>query len=348
MEPQSGFKYRSLFWPMLLIGVGVVWLLGNLEVIPRENFAILFNLWPLILIVIGLDILFGRRSPLIGAAIGVGAIVLVIGLLILGPSLGMQVGGKFTTDTISEPISGAERAEYFLNLSAQPVEITALRTGNLFEGVIEHYGNLRYRVNGTSTRTITLDVDNQSWFFSTGLEPAKWQIGISPAVPASLKVDGGSGQADLILDGLKLTDLTVDVGSGPVTVSLPGSDNPLRAVIEGGSGPLTLKMTEGLPLKMDLDVASGPVDVRLVGGASIELRVEGGSGSLQVRLPAGAAVRVEVNDSGSGPVSLSSSLRVVTRGNGDEGVWETENYATAAVRILIILDDVGSGPISIQ
>lgn len=348
MEPKPAFKYRSLFWPMLLIGVGVVWLLGNLEVIPRENFAILFNLWPLILIVIGLDILFGRRSPFIGAAIGIAAIVLVIGLLILGPSLGMQVGGKFTTDSVTEPINGAERAEYFLNLSAQPVEIVALRTNNLFEGVIEHYGTLRFRVNGTSTRTITLDVINSSWPFATGLDYAKWQIGISPAVPASLKVDGGSGPADLVLDGLKLTDLSVDIGSGPLTLSLPGSENPLRAVIEGGSGPLTLKMTESLPLKMNLDVASGPVDVHLVGGASIELRVEGGSGPFQIRLPAGAAVRVEVNDSGSGPISLASSLQVVTRGSGDEGVWETEDYATAAARILIIVDDVGSGPISIQ
>ena len=56
-------RYRSLFWPMVLIGVGVVWLLGNIGVIRPASLGVLVSFWPLILIFIGLDILFGRRSP---------------------------------------------------------------------------------------------------------------------------------------------------------------------------------------------------------------------------------------------------------------------------------------------
>ena len=52
MEEKGSFQYRSLFWPILLIGVGVVWLLGNLGYIPMPSLRMLIRLWPLILIVI--------------------------------------------------------------------------------------------------------------------------------------------------------------------------------------------------------------------------------------------------------------------------------------------------------
>ena len=45
------FRYRSMFWPVILIGVGVIWLLSNLGLLPAASIAWLLNLWPLILIV---------------------------------------------------------------------------------------------------------------------------------------------------------------------------------------------------------------------------------------------------------------------------------------------------------
>ena len=66
-------RYRSFFWPMILIGVGLVWFLANINVIPNFNPLALFNLWPLLLIAIGLDLLFGRKSALVGLLIGLGA-----------------------------------------------------------------------------------------------------------------------------------------------------------------------------------------------------------------------------------------------------------------------------------
>ena len=56
--------YRSFLWPILLIGVGVIWLLSSLGIIPSANLAALVSLWPLILIVIGLDLLF---APFVGS-----------------------------------------------------------------------------------------------------------------------------------------------------------------------------------------------------------------------------------------------------------------------------------------
>ncbi len=48
------------------IGVGVVWLLGNLGVLTTSSLVVLVRLWPLLLILIGLDLLFGRWSSAVG------------------------------------------------------------------------------------------------------------------------------------------------------------------------------------------------------------------------------------------------------------------------------------------
>jgi len=42
MSTEHPRGYRSIFWPILLVGVGVIWLLANLEIIPGWNW---WNLW---------------------------------------------------------------------------------------------------------------------------------------------------------------------------------------------------------------------------------------------------------------------------------------------------------------
>jgi hypothetical protein len=88
-DEKRNFQYRSLFWPILLIGVGAFWLLANLDILPDVNFGFLLRLWPIALIAIGLDILFARRSPLLGALIGLAAVAAVIALVFFAPDLGI-------------------------------------------------------------------------------------------------------------------------------------------------------------------------------------------------------------------------------------------------------------------
>src|SRR6266436_2628082 len=56
-------RYRSFFWPAILILVGVFALLVNSGLVPAERLDRLVDLWPLILIVIGLELL-----AIVGAA----------------------------------------------------------------------------------------------------------------------------------------------------------------------------------------------------------------------------------------------------------------------------------------
>jgi hypothetical protein len=331
METKPSFTYRSLFWPVLLIGAGVVWLLSNLGVIPQQNLCILFNLWPLILIIVGLDLLFGRRSPVIGGLIGLAAIGLVVFLLISGPSLGLAAtGGQLVTDRFTVPLAGVENAKLYLNLSSEPAYVKSAAGNNLVDATLQHYGTNRSEVVGSGKNVVvTIDVQKQwggCWFFGSGGN-ARWDIGIAPSVPLDVTLDAGSGMAEIDLSELQVTYLETNMGSGSTTIELPESVAKLTSTVDGGSGSLVITMGKVIDAEVTLD---------------------GGSGSIVLRLPADAAVRIEVLDSGSGSVAIPGRLTHVSGGEGDEGVWESAGYAGAAHKILIIVDGVGSGSIAIQ
>ena len=169
--------YRSLFWPIVLIGVGVVWLLGNLGVLTTSSLVVLARLWPLLLILIGLDLLFGRRSPLAGALIGVGAVVLIVLLMLIGPSLGLA-GPQYEvrTSTLSEPRGDAAEASIYLSPSVGSVSVTPLADStNLIEADIRHLGDLDFNVTGETNKTVHLRENNvqQTSFFTPDLVQAQ-------------------------------------------------------------------------------------------------------------------------------------------------------------------------------
>jgi hypothetical protein len=147
-------------------------------------------------------------------------------------------------------------------------------------------------------------------------------------VPLDLEFDGGSGSARLELGGLRLRSLRLECGSGSCRVDLPVSSTAYTVEYDGGSGSLELALATN---------------------TDATLRLSGGSGSLNLRLPAGSAARLEVEDNGSGSVNVPSSLvRLSGRSNEDSGVWETSNYGSAAHKVLIILEDLGSGSFNIN
>lgn len=320
--------YRSLFWPVILIGVGIIWLLGNFNIIPAANISMLLNLWPVILIVIGLDILFARRSPLAGAVIAALAIILVIAVLAAGPALGLPAGPTLQSRTINEPIGGAQSAEISLDLSSIPTRVGSSQDrANLFEGQIDYYGALDYNSTGNPNRRISLSHHYSGNVLTWDMfANAQWKIGLSPDVPINLIVDGGSGSSQFDLSGLNLTAFELDQGSGSFTLSLPASAQSYTARIKGGSGSLRLD---------------------LPGSGNLTVRLNGASGSLNLNVPSGTAVRLEVVNDGSGSVNVPSWLNRVS-GSGKQGTWESSNYNQAANKLVILCDDLGSGSFNLR
>jgi len=306
----------SLFWPLVLVGAGVILLLSNLGYLPWQSWDVLWRLWPLLLVALGIDLLIGRRS-MVGAIVSGLLILLLIGSVVAIvffaqniPALVEMTGPvEWRTEHIEHPLEDVERASVIIDWTSAPGYLSALRDSpNLIEGDVAYRGQLIFDVD---VRDDQADVELDShfsgpWFgpFDFGdREKQRWDVRLSPRVPLDLTLDAGSGPCDFDLTDLQVSDLFLDSGSGPIDLTLP-SGNTFDTRIDGGSGPIT------------------------------------------IILPGSVGARV-VLDSGSGPFRPDERFRLVKGERGDDGVWETDNFHTAEHTILMDIDQ-GSGPLSIR
>jgi hypothetical protein len=326
-------RRHSLFWPIILVGVGITWLLVNLGYIPGFTLGQLLKLWPILLIVMGIDIIFGRRYPWAGTVIGLLAVAGIVAILVMSPNLGIQAAPQVKTETFTEPVGTATSVKYSIEGSSAPVSVDALKSGDeLVHALITHRSIFNFDVSGSTQKNVRLSetTDSSSWLnwdFTT--VPTKWDISLAPNIPTEIVLNGGSGSLDFNLKDITLTSFRADMGSG-------SSDFVLPALKEA--------------YDVEIDSGSGSVHVVIPDGASLAFSLSSGSGSVNVALPANAALQVEVFDEGSGSLNLPSGLvRVSSAGSGNSlGVWQTENFDTAKAKIYIKVLDQGSGSINIH
>jgi hypothetical protein len=325
-------RYHSLFWPFILVGVGIVWLLSNLQIIPTVNLGMVFRFWPLLLVFLGLDILFGRRYPWAEALVGVLAIGGVVALLVASPALGIDTGPQTKTETFSAPLGQTTMASYTFETSSAPVEInTSTGSADLISAEITHRGTMKFDVTGTTTKSVKLsEISNPDNWFSWDLSPNKfkWDIQLAPHMATDLVLDGGSGSINMDLTDIMLKSLRAHLGSGSARITMPITVTPYTAEVESGSGSVNLEIP-------------ATTDVKLV--------IDSGSGSINVSVPSDSALRVEIMDTGSGSVNLRSGLEKISTGL-ELGVsaWRSPGYDKATHKVLIQIQNQGSGSITID
>jgi hypothetical protein len=304
----------SLFWPAVLIGVGIALLLTNLGYLSWSSWNVLWRLWPVGLVSLGVEILIGRRST-IGAIISSVLILALVGgaiaLAVYAPSIpafdSLTQPGEWRTEHIEHPLSETKSASVDIDLGSVPYSVGALNdSDNLIEGDITHRGRLIFDVTERgSAAEVKLDsIYNGPWDWPYGFSQPEggWDVQLSPDVLLKLRIDSGSGRGDLDLSQLQIDDLYIDSGSGDIDLSLP-SDSSFTGTIDAGSGRLA------------------------------------------INLPTGVGMRVRL-DSGSGAFRPNEDFELVS-GDRDDGVWETEGFDSAEVAIELKIDQ-GSGSITID
>jgi hypothetical protein len=356
----SGYRYRSLFWPVVLVGVGVVWLLVNLGVMGGVSAAVVVRMWPLLLVGIGLDLLFGHRSPLLGGVVGVVTVGIGVALLLVAPTLAWTKSAELRTDTFAEPVGVAVSADVRLDLTSAESRVFVLATdaSELVRADVRHYGEIELRsqesknASGGSLKTVTLRQTSSggSWFgfLWRRVDKESWNVGLTPRIRMDLAVNVGSGPARLELQQLDLNTLSLRGGSGSLEAELPAGLLRLPVSLHSGSGSARLATGGSGAVVLTADTGSGSVVVTQGKGSNLEVELSAGSGGVRFEMPSGQGLRVEVRDSGSGSVRLPSGLTEVERGEGDRGVWESPGYASASNHLLLAVEGVGSGSIEVR
>lgn len=322
----------SIFFPILLITVGLIWLLVNAGMIPVENVQAILPYWPVLLVLAGISLLLSQVSWLFSAVIWLALAAFLIWLLMTPNNLIASLPRpELKRETVSETIGETERAVITLDTGRFPTQISSLQgSDNLIEADISFSGDLNFRVSGTTEKEISLSETFSGVFLGNeflGGDSRTWRIGLTPEIPLSILLDSGSGSIGLNLDGLQVESLSIDSGSGSVEVGLPVGNTVMA---------------------FDLEMGSGSVEITIPSGSSTNLTIDGGSGSVVIDVPDDAGIQVTMEDDGSGSFRLPDGYSLVREGGDQgEGTWENEAFATDENPTRISIDQ-GSGNIEIR
>lgn len=345
-------RFPNLFWPIIFIGVGALYLMANLDLIEAVDFRQIWRLWPVFLVIAGINMLFGRNTRWLASLLSGLLALLVVAFLFFAPTImDTYRSGDLTTDTFSEPMDGAESANVSLDFDYGTIYVNALEDSPLlFVAEVTHEQDVSFHSSGADRRNIRLDLNQLGLpAFGSFLDQAKTeaQVGLASGVPIELVVDIGGGSAEMDLSDLELDRLDAGSGSGNLEAALPSGDYPVK--LSSGSGSVTVQTGAGSELDLKVDVGSGRILLELGDGSSGEVELDSGSGSITVILPEGTAVRIS-GDTGSGSVTVPSDFIRLSGGDdlvGAGGTWQTEGFEDASDQLTIEFD-VGSGSIRVK
>ncbi|HKW08640.1 MAG TPA: DUF5668 domain-containing protein [Candidatus Dormibacteraeota bacterium] len=254
-------RYRSFFWPAVLILAGLIALLVNTGVISTDRLYLLFDLWPVILVVIGLEIIVrrtwqGAQADLAGALIVILAIAGSVAYVALAPS-----GGEHTVDLSVSSFSGIDKGSMSIDAGVANIDISGGDLGDeLFTAHVTYTGPQPTMVSSNGDVTISQGPRNSPALQSQRLtmtvrlnEILDWRVTINSAATTD--------HLDFSAIKLSAVDLNTAAGHDDLTLGSPT-----------GIVPVTFN---GAAMTVNVHRASGiPVSIA-VNGAGITLNADG-------------------------------------------------------------------------
>jgi hypothetical protein len=258
------YRYRSFFWPALLILVGVFALLVNSGLVPAERLDRLFDLWPLILIVIGLELVVrravqGQVAELAAALIVVIAIVGAAAYVALGPAIPT---GTQTLNT-SGKVGSLNHATVTVDVGAANVTMRAGSSNDdLFRAHIEYSGPKPDVSLDQSSGELRIDQSNASGFFFQR-HRFVLDLQMNPSVTWKIVVNSGASSDTFKLTGIHVASIELNTGASHEDITLGSPSGTVPITINGGA--LTAIVHRPSGVEASASVSGGAVNLSFDG-----------------------------------------------------------------------------------
>jgi hypothetical protein len=317
MPQDPNRRYPSLFWPIVLIALGSIFLYSNWH--PGfDPWPILWTYWPLLLIFLGLgkiyDSWYRRQHPDAprggatgGSVAAVICVIVILALIFNGRHWSRWHSGTvYAMQHVSRSVDrqNAKSVNVSLELPAGELNLSG-GSSHLLEGDFDYRSSwtapkVDYSVSGTTgeLRVSQDDSDNHIHTTFRTTSDSMWTLHLANDIPMELKIEMGAGRGNLHLRDIDVSRLTLDMGAGQVDVDLTGyRKTDLNADIEGGVGTADILLPRNVGVIVNASGGLGSIDAHGLKHdgdeytneaygktpATIHLRVEGGVGRIVLR-----------------------------------------------------------------
>jgi hypothetical protein len=265
---RAGRHRRHVVGPLILLGVGVLLLLNNLQLAPWSIWSDLWPYWPVLFVLLGIEAVVTGR-------VAWGTLVMLIVLL---PIVGLVVSaGSWTTrwhdatspspdrltSSLRQPLGDATSAAVEVEYGAGGLEIGPLAADQeqdtLADAQVYGRGAIRIenanRVEPGRPRLRIVQRDDER-----GIEPGRLVLGrldvrLAPTIPIDLKVSSGVTDTTLRLQDLRVPNLTLETGASQTRLTLPAHGETM-ATIEGGAAGIEVTVPPNVAAR--IIVGDGP------------------------------------------------------------------------------------------
>ena len=243
---------RGVFWPLLLIALGLIFLLQNFGFIAGVSWLAIASLWPLLLVLIGLDIAFAHRWPVPTLVAEVLVIAAGLALVAYSPNLAPGIlvfgngDGSGETD-VSVPRGDATQLNLTLNGGGTQSYHVSGGSTQLVEAHSTNH-DLRLRTSGTTRTDVRLDQVSSGFLRPAGA--GDMQIQVASDVPTSLTINVGAGEFDVDLSDVRVTDAHVNVGASSMRFVLPKPSGDVAIRMNGGASSIAIVVPDGVEARV--------------------------------------------------------------------------------------------------
>jgi N-terminal domain of toast_rack, DUF2154/Domain of unknown function (DUF5668) len=312
MAPDSAPRRASLFFPILLIALGIFFLYAERHP-DFDPWPVLSTYWPLILIFLGLakiwDSARRRQNPAAPSGPSFGGIVAAIALVFIFAVL-IHSGrfGRWHTGTVyamqhsdhTVDRDDAKTVNARIQMNAGDLDLSGGAT-HLLEADFDYRASsgvpkVDYSISGV-TGDLNIYQDNSvgSHFNSTG--DNHWTLHMANDVPIELRIDMGAGRGNLRLRDIDISRFNLSIGAGQVNLDLTGDrKQDLIATVEGGVGEADIRLPKNVGVVVNASGGLGTIDTRGLhrdgdeyvndaygkSQATIHLKVSGGIGRISL------------------------------------------------------------------
>jgi hypothetical protein len=227
-------------FPLVLIGLGIVFLLANAGYVGEGALRRLVDLWPIALVLIGLDVLFRDRSAAVALIVEVAVIAASVVYAVAGPATGLVSVGTHST-------------------SVGRLDATSLAlTVNYGAGrLVMHSGTSELVAVSSSREDVRVqDVRHSGSFAAVTVSPTNdqfpintdrtWDVVIPSDIPVALTANVGAGEFRFDLRDVKLDSARINGGASDLVVTLPKPVGDIPVTISAGASSITLEIPSGV------------------------------------------------------------------------------------------------------